>query len=96
MQVGPFLVNYSKDSVVTLTAVAPNMHEFDRMLEAGEEIRRYFERSKAGSDWGCDGVGYACQKRLLCVSLHRSGVGPRNYKAGLARLGIAGYPVRVQ
>src|SRR5947209_1678695 len=81
-QVHLFRVSYDGSSVVSLEATAADAADFDRLLEAGQRLREYFRR-RMGSDWGCDGVGYQIQKDLLRVTLHRSGVGPRNFARGI-------------
>lgn len=67
------------DFVVTVTG------PFERLAE-GQALRAEFERSRAGSDWGADGIGYIVQQRAGVFKIHRSGVGPRKYQQGVARI----------
>lgn len=89
VRVGRFTVAHS-GSVVTISASASTAEEFDEMLAEANRLRFNFARSQPGSDWGCDGVGYGVQRRLLRVEVHRSGVGPRKFVQGVrAILGTA-------
>ena len=75
-------ITYDGRSIVTATQVVKPGEDFDSAIEACDAAIRKFKRSKPGSDWGCDGVGYYCQQKQGCAVRHRSGVGPRNFKKG--------------
>lgn len=85
-KVGLFTLNYDGRSVVTLSATATDSINFDNLLSSGDALRSQFKQSSPGSEWGCDGVGYGAQKAILQVVLHRSGVGPNNFRKALAPL----------
>lgn len=79
-------VVYDGRSIVTLTCHSTSKEQFDVDLAYAHEVIRWFKRSNSGSDWGCEGVGYAVQRDRQDVVIHRSGVGPRKYKAMKAEL----------
>jgi hypothetical protein len=89
VQFGALHVQYDGHSVVTVTADAKDGAEFERLLESGQKALRCFSRSKSGSDWGCDGVGYGCQKSVLYIRLNRSGVSRTGWTEGLERCKMA-------
>jgi hypothetical protein len=83
-KVGLFTLRYDGHSVVTLSATATDSINFNNLLSSGDALRSQFRPTRPGSDWGCDGVGYGAQKAVLQVVLHRSGVGPVNFRRALA------------
>jgi hypothetical protein len=84
--IGKFLLDYDGYSTVSVSASAETAEEFDSLLDQARELLRKFKRTGPGSDWGCDGVGYAIQKRKRFVYVHRSGVGPRVFSQTLRTL----------
>jgi hypothetical protein len=76
-------LSYDGHSVITVTG------PFERLPE-GQHIRSYFGRSRPGSDWGADGIGYYVQEKAGRFSIHRSGVGPKKFKQGLEQLAAKG------
>lgn len=73
-----------RNNVVTVSKNGVSPENFDKELSNAHNILRYFHPSKAGSTWGCDGVGYALQKALGVVEVHKSGVGPMKFQQGMA------------
>lgn len=87
-------ITYDGQSVVTATIrVSPNSPDFAEAVSACRAALRQFPRSKLGSDWGCDGVGYECQRRIGAAVCHKSGVGPRKYAAALAAYRAIAYAI---
>lgn len=83
IKIGLFSVHYDGKSVVTAFADVIGRWTFEDVLGEGQRVRDHF-KSRGGTDWGCDGVGYGCQKAVGQVRLCRSGVGPVNFKRGIA------------
>ena len=81
-----FTVGYDGHSVVTVFKMVAVPEAFDSALQTAHDILDAFPRSKTGSTWGCDGIGYEIQKKRLVVEVKKSGVGPRKYKAAMAAL----------
>lgn len=80
-----FTVEYDGKSIVTVRRnVQPEAFEGD--VHRAQAMLRNFKRSKLGSDWGCDGVGYHAQLMRGEVECHRSGVGPINFRHGWLRM----------
>lgn len=75
-------ITYDGRSVVTATYYVQPGDDFDDALAACLGAVGKFDRSKPGSTWGCDGVGYFAQKREGRICVHNSGVGPRKYSQG--------------
>ena len=73
-------ISYDGKSVVSIYYNVPDGVDFDDALAVCESIRAKYRRTKPGSDWGCDGIGYVIQKGKRQIVLHRSGVGSRSYK----------------
>ena len=80
-------VTYDGRSVVTVYQRGVSGNDFDRVLSAAYSVRGCFARSKPGSDWGCDGIGYQAQRQIGEIKIHRSGVGPRKFKQACERIG---------
>ena len=81
-----YTVGYDGHSVVTIFKMVACEEAFSAGVQTAHDILEQFPRSKPGSTWGCDGVGYEIQKTRLVVDVKKSGVGPRMYKAALAAL----------
>ncbi len=77
-------VTYDGRSTVTVSKRNVSEDEFNDTLSQARTVLSQFDRSKPGSDWGCEGVGYLAQQDLGIVEVHRSGVGPRKFRQGLA------------
>jgi hypothetical protein len=69
------------DQVVTVSKSVKDGQSFDTELEIARGLLNFFTSGR-GSTWGCDGVGYAIQKRIGMVRINKSGVGPRAYQTG--------------
>lgn len=89
-----FYISYT-NGVVTIEKHVSSEDEFDKCLDRAFELLYFFKRSRPGSDWGCDGIGYHIQKKALHVKIHRSGVGPRNFQKCLDLLNKAHNKVSV-
>lgn len=74
-------ITYDGKSVVTATIRCECEEQFADAVIACQTALAKYKRTKPGSDWGCDGIGYHCQRKLLMAVCHRSGVGPRSFKA---------------
>jgi hypothetical protein len=81
-----FSVNHSNFVVSVYKKVPGDSAEFDVALSRAHEILSGFRMSRAGSIWGCDGIGYMIQKQSGNVSVKKSGVGPRKAKEGFEKL----------
>ncbi len=81
-----FSVRYDGSSVVSITKCGVSAENYDSELSAAFSLRSKFSRSKAGSDWGCDGVGYAINLKNGLIDIKRSGVGPRKFAATVKTL----------
>ena len=79
-------ITYDGRSTVTASVRVVNDSDFDTALSACDSAISTFQRSKPGSDWGSDGVGYDAQRRIGLAIRHRSGVGPRKYAQTMKQL----------
>jgi hypothetical protein len=70
-----FTITYDPDSyTVTVTKQVKVYDNFDNELAVGHELLRYFQHTKPGRVWGCDGVGYDILRRIGMVRINKSGV----------------------
>lgn len=79
-------IDYDEDAIVTVGARGVPDAQFDELLGRAHAILRRFKRSRSGSTWGTDGVGYAVNRCFHLVEVHSSGVGPRKFQQGIAQL----------
>lgn len=86
VKIGAFTVTHDGASIVTVRKDSIKPEVFQAEVLEARLIASRFERSKPGSMWGCDGVGYEVQKNLGVVEIKNSGVGPRKFRQGVALL----------
>jgi hypothetical protein len=86
-------ITYDGRSIVTASIRISSDAEFGDAVAACNAAVLSFPRSQPGSEWGCDGVGYECQRRLGLAVRHRSGVGPRKYKTAKAQYDAKAYAI---
>jgi hypothetical protein len=72
-----------RGSIVSFRERVETDDEFDTKLHQAHHVLGHF-KSNGGSVWGCDGAGYTIQKSHLLVEVHKSGIGPINFKKGEA------------
>ena len=77
-------VSYTRASGLVRVDHRTSVDGFDDSLHMAHHVLSHFSRSKPGTTWGCDGVGYGIQKAAGHVLVNKSGVGPRKYEEGLA------------
>lgn len=77
-------IEYDGSSIVTITHNLAVGEDFDEALRKCSSIMTYFRPSRSGSTWGMEGVAYNLQRTKRQILLHKSGVGPRNYRANRA------------
>ncbi len=78
-------VEYDGNSIVTICQ-SDDVQRFDEALGNINTILQSFHQTKPGSVWGCDGVGYAIEKRRGNAFRKKSGVGPIAFRRGVASL----------
>lgn len=83
-----FVVGYDGQSVVS--ARQTDTGDFDEALSLIDGILSKFHRSRQGSEWGCDGVGYVVEKQHGVAFRHKSGVGRIKFQQGIGELLGAG------
>lgn len=83
-----FMIGYDGRSIVTVSQsnVSTDAAVFAHRVDKAYSLLAQFERSKPGSAWGCDGVGFECQRRIGQVAVMKSGVGPRKWAEAIKRL----------
>lgn len=81
-----FSISYDGRSVVSIVKCKVPADSYDDELSAAFALRSKFSRSRVGSDWGCDGVGYAINRTNGLIDIKRSGVGPRKFAATVKTL----------
>ena len=65
-----FTITYDPDSyTVTVTKQVKVYDNFDSELAVGHELLRYFQQTKPGRVWGCDGVSYDILRRIGIVRI---------------------------
>lgn len=77
----PLEVSYNGQSIVTVSGEVGEGEDFDTLLSEAHSILARYHRSRPGSIWGCDGIGYHIQREKGHIAVHKSGVGSRKYKA---------------
>jgi len=80
-----FKISHS-GTVVTISKTGVSPELFADEVYKTECLLDNFDRSQAGSQWGCDGIGFEIQRNLGHVEIKKSGVGPRKFKQGMTRL----------
>lgn len=73
-------------SVVTVLKNDVAAEQFDFELSRALRILDCFVQSGPGSTWGCDGIGYECQKRIQQIRVNKSGVKPMAFKSCIERV----------
>ena len=86
MDYNGFSISYDGSSVVSIYKRGVSAENYDNEVSAAFSLRSKFSRSKAGSDWGCDGVGYAINQSNGLIDVKRSGVGPRKFATTIKTL----------
>lgn len=76
-------ISYDGTGIVTARYHVQPGEDFDEAVMACTEVVKRFKRSRPGSIWGCDGIGYYCQQKIGVAEVHNSGVGLRKFKEGL-------------
>ncbi len=76
-----FSIEHDGQSVVTVTQ--KDKGDFDEALSIIGDILSCFRMSKPGSTWGCDGIGYVCEKQRGIAFRNKSGIGKRKFAQGL-------------
>ncbi len=88
-----YTISYDGKSVVTIYKNKVSADDYDNAVYEACNLRSKFDRSKAGSDWGNDGVGYACNLKHGIIDMKRSGVGPRKFAQCLKNLTTPPAPI---
>ena len=78
-----FTITYDPDSyTVTVTKQIKVYDNFDNELAVGHKLLRYFQQTKPGREWLCDGVGYDILRRIGLVRINKSGVDAHSFQKG--------------